>query len=120
MDHSAIAKVFDAGATPEGRPFFVMELVRGEPICRFADRHRLSTRERLELFIRVCDGVQHAHQKAIIHRDLKPSNILVAEEDGAQTLVSSAPPTKIGVATPHSRNSSGPRGSGVASRCRIQ
>ena len=82
MDHPAIAKVFDAGATPQGAPYFVMEYVAGTPITAYCDHHRLSTRERLELFIRVCEGVQHAHQKAIIHRDLKPSNILVAEVDG--------------------------------------
>jgi eukaryotic-like serine/threonine-protein kinase len=78
MDHPAIAKVFDAGATPEGRPYFAMEYVRGEMITQYCSRHRLSTRDRLSLFLLVCDGVQHAHQRAIIHRDLKPSNILVA------------------------------------------
>ncbi len=82
MDHPAIAKVFDAGSTPEGRPYFVMEYVVGLPITDYCDRHKLTTRQRLELFIQVCDGVQHAHQKAIIHRDLKPSNILVTEVDG--------------------------------------
>ena len=82
MDHPAIAKVFDAGSTPEGAPYFVMEYVAGVPITAFCDNHRLTTRERLELFVRVCEGVQHAHQKAIIHRDLKPSNILVTEVDG--------------------------------------
>jgi serine/threonine protein kinase/Flp pilus assembly protein TadD len=82
MDHPAIAKVFDAGSTPEGRPYFVMEYVAGIPITDYCDKHRLTTRQRLELFILVCDGVQHAHQKAIIHRDLKPSNILVVEVDG--------------------------------------
>jgi serine/threonine protein kinase len=82
MDHPAIAKVFDAGTTPEGRPYFVMEYVAGMPITTYCDRHKLSTRQRLELFISVCEGVQHAHQKAIIHRDLKPSNILVTEVDG--------------------------------------
>ncbi len=81
MDHPAIAKVFDAGSTPEGRPYFVMEYVAGVPIDDYCDKHRLSTRQRLELFILVCEGVQHAHQKAIIHRDLKPSNILVSEVD---------------------------------------
>jgi non-specific serine/threonine protein kinase/serine/threonine-protein kinase len=73
MDHPAIAKVFDAGTTPEGRPYFVMEYVAGMPITTYCDRRKLSTRQRLELFISVCEGVQHAHQKAIIHRDLKPS-----------------------------------------------
>jgi len=82
MDHPAIAKVFDAGSTPEGRPYFVMEYVAGIPITDYCDKHKLNTRQRLELFILVCDGVQHAHQKAIIHRDLKPSNILVTEIDG--------------------------------------
>jgi serine/threonine protein kinase len=82
MDHPAIAKVFDAGSTPEGRPYFVMEYVAGIPITDYCDKHKLSPRQRLELFILVCEGVQHAHQKAIIHRDLKPSNILVTEVDG--------------------------------------
>ena len=82
MDHPAIAKVFDAGSTPKGRPYFVMEYVTGMPITEYCDRHKLTTRQRLELFMRVCDGVQHAHQKAILHRDLKPSNILVGEVDG--------------------------------------
>jgi eukaryotic-like serine/threonine-protein kinase len=77
MDHPAIATVFDGGSTPEGRPYFAMEYVKGEPITSHCDRHRLPTRERLELFIEVCEGVQHAHQKGIIHRDLKPSNVLV-------------------------------------------
>ena len=82
MDHPAIAKVLDAGSTPLGAPYFVMEYVAGVPITDYCDNHRLNTRERLELFMRVCEGVQHAHQKAIIHRDLKPSNILVTEVDG--------------------------------------
>jgi eukaryotic-like serine/threonine-protein kinase len=82
MEHPAIAKVLDAGATPEGAPYFVMEYFAGVPITTYCDSHRLSTRERLELFMHVCQGVQHAHQKAIIHRDLKPSNILVMEVDG--------------------------------------
>lgn len=82
MDHPAIAKVFDAGETADGRPYFVMEYVQGIPITAHCDKHRLTTQERLDLFKRVCDGVQHAHQKAIIHRDLKPSNILVAVRDG--------------------------------------
>jgi serine/threonine protein kinase/tetratricopeptide (TPR) repeat protein len=82
MDHPAIAKVLDAGSTPEGAPYFVMEYVAGVPITAYCDDHKLNTRERLELFMHVCDGVQHAHQKAIIHRDLKPSNILVTEVDG--------------------------------------
>ena len=82
MDHPAIAKVLDAGSTPQGAPYFVMEYVAGVPIPVYCDNHQLTTRERLELFVRVCEGVQHAHQKAIIHRDLKPSNILVTEVDG--------------------------------------
>jgi serine/threonine protein kinase/tetratricopeptide (TPR) repeat protein len=85
MDHPCIAKVFDAGATDRGRPYFVMEYVEGEPITDYCNRKRLGTRERLELFVRVCAGVQHAHQKAIIHRDLKPSNILVGDVDGQAT-----------------------------------
>ncbi len=82
MEHANIAKVFDAGATAEGRPYFVMEYVPGLPITDFCDEHRLTIKQRLELFMRVCEGVQHAHQKAIIHRDLKPSNVLVEEVDG--------------------------------------
>jgi serine/threonine protein kinase/tetratricopeptide (TPR) repeat protein len=82
MDHPNIAKVFEAGATETGRPYFVMELVRGIKITDYCDQHNLSTNERLELFIQVCHAVQHAHQKGIIHRDLKPSNILVASNDG--------------------------------------
>src|SRR6267143_895377 len=82
MNHPAIAKVFDAASTAEGQPYFVMEYVPGLPITTYCDQKRLTTRERLELFIRVCEGVQHAHQKAIMHRDLKPSNILVADVDG--------------------------------------
>jgi serine/threonine protein kinase len=81
MDHPSIARVFDAGSTPEGRPYFVMEYVPGLPITEYCDKHRLTMKERLELFRQVCDGVQHAHQKAIIHRDLKPSNVLVVEQD---------------------------------------
>jgi non-specific serine/threonine protein kinase/serine/threonine-protein kinase len=82
MDHPSIAKIFDAGATPQGRPYFVMEYVTGIPITDYCDKHRMTLRERLELFVQVCEGVQHAHQKAIIHRDLKPTNILVGEVDG--------------------------------------
>jgi eukaryotic-like serine/threonine-protein kinase len=77
MDHPNIAKVFDAGATDAGRPYFVMELVRGIKITEYCDENDLSTPKRLELFIQICQAVQHAHQKGIIHRDLKPSNILV-------------------------------------------
>jgi serine/threonine protein kinase len=82
MDHPNIAKVLDAGATEKGRPFFVMELVRGIPITEYCDETNLDTRQRLELFIQVCQAVQHAHQKGVIHRDLKPSNVLVADHDG--------------------------------------
>jgi tetratricopeptide (TPR) repeat protein len=81
MDHPAIATVFDGGTTPQGRPYFAMEYVKGEPITAYCDRHLLSTRERLGLFTQVCEGVQHAHQKGIIHRDLKPSNVLVTIQD---------------------------------------
>jgi WD40 repeat protein/serine/threonine protein kinase len=82
MDHPNIAKVFDGGATPLGRPYFVMELVKGVPITDFCDQNRLKPRQRLELFVSVCQAVQHAHTKGIIHRDLKPSNVLVASHDG--------------------------------------
>jgi non-specific serine/threonine protein kinase/serine/threonine-protein kinase len=82
MDHPGIARIFDGGSTPEGRPYFAMEYVRGEAINRYCDRNRLSIDDRLELFIHLCDGVQHAHQKGIIHRDLKPSNVLVSAADG--------------------------------------
>lgn len=82
MDHPVIAKVFDAGATPAGQPYFAMEYVDGLPITEYCDRKKLGIRDRLKLFIQVCQGVQHAHQKAIIHRDVKPSNILVVEVDG--------------------------------------
>jgi serine/threonine-protein kinase len=82
MDHPNIAKVLDAGETANGRPHFVMELVRGGPITDYCDQHGLSVRERLELFVSVCQAVQHAHQKAIIHRDIKPSNVLVTLRDG--------------------------------------
>jgi serine/threonine protein kinase len=82
MDHPAIAKVFDAGATPQGQPYFVMEYVPGLPITDYCDQHNLTITQRLRLFIQACEGVQHAHQKAIIHRDLKPANILVIDVDG--------------------------------------
>jgi serine/threonine protein kinase len=81
MDHPNIARVFDGGATPSGRPYFVMELVKGVPITEFCDQNQLSPRQRLELFIPVCQAVQHAHQKGIVHRDLKPSNVLVSRHD---------------------------------------
>ncbi len=82
MDHPNIAHVFDAGATDTGRPYFVMELVHGVPLTRFCDANNLPPRERLKLFLTVCEAVQHAHQKGIIHRDLKPTNILVTLHDG--------------------------------------
>ncbi len=81
MDHANIAKVLDAGATESGRPYFVMELVRGVPITEFCDQQKLSTRERLQLFVDICRAIQHAHQKGIIHRDLKPSNIMITLDD---------------------------------------
>src|SRR6516225_478712 len=74
MDHPHIAKVLDGGLTATGRPFFVMELVKGVPITKYCDEHRLTPKERLELFVPVCQAIQHAHQKGIIHRDIKPSN----------------------------------------------
>src|SRR4051812_31232343 len=82
MDHPNIAKIFDAGETKSGRPYFVMELVRGIKITDYCDAHSLTTEERLNLFVQICQAVQHAHQKGIIHRDIKPSNILVSTSDG--------------------------------------
>lgn len=82
MDHPNIAQIFDAGATAKGRPYFVMEYVEGAPITQFCDSRRMTTNERLVLFLAVCRAVQHAHQKGVIHRDLKPSNVLVSEQDG--------------------------------------
>src|SRR5690606_31577762 len=82
MDHPNIARVLDAGETETGRPYFVMELVRGPKLTTYCDEHNLTTAGRLELFCLVCHAVQHAHQKGIIHRDLKPSNILVTLHDG--------------------------------------
>lgn len=82
MRHPAIAQIFDAGTTADGHPYFAMEFIAGVPITRFCEVHRLSLGERIKLFIRVCEGVQHAHQKGVIHRDLKPGNLLVDEVDG--------------------------------------
>jgi len=82
MDHANIAKVLDAGASEAGRPYFVMELVRGRKITEYCDENNLTTRQRLDLFMQVCAAIQHAHQKGIIHRDIKPSNILVTSDDG--------------------------------------
>jgi Flp pilus assembly protein TadD len=83
MDHPNIARIFDAGATPKGRPYFVMEYIEGAPITQYCDRNRIAIGQRLELFLAVCRAVQHAHQKGVIHRDLKPSNVLVMEQEGA-------------------------------------
>lgn len=82
MDHSGIAKVLDAGTTESGHPYFVMELVDGQPITEYCDVRRLNTEQRIRIFVEVCEAVQHAHQKGIIHRDIKPSNVLVGDEDG--------------------------------------
>jgi eukaryotic-like serine/threonine-protein kinase len=82
MDHPNVARIYDAGATPKGRPYFAMEYIDGVPITAYCDRHRLTTQQRLRLFIPVCLAVQHAHQRGVIHRDIKPSNVLVTEQDG--------------------------------------
>jgi serine/threonine protein kinase len=81
MDHPGVARVFDGGVTERGLPYFVMEYVKGEPLTRFCDAHNATIAERLELFIAVCEAVQHAHHKGIIHRDIKPSNVLAARTD---------------------------------------
>ena len=86
MDHPNIARVFDTGTTEKGLPYFAMELVEGIPVTRYCDSKRLTIRQRLELFVTLCEAIQHAHQKGIIHRDIKPSNILVAEQEGKATL----------------------------------
>jgi serine/threonine protein kinase len=87
MDHPHLAKVLDAGTTDRGRPYFVMELIRGIPITQFCDLNQLTPHERLELFVTVCQAVQHAHQRGIIHRDLKPNNVLVTLQDDGTPLV---------------------------------
>ena len=90
MNHPNIAKVLDAGTTSDGRPYFVMELVKGIPITEYCDAEHLTPRDRLELFVPVCQAVQHAHQKGVIHRDIKPSNVMVTLHDGVPTSASSA------------------------------
>jgi non-specific serine/threonine protein kinase/serine/threonine-protein kinase len=97
MDHPNVARVFDGGVTESGRPYFVMEHVKGDPITAFCDTHRYTIRQRLELFASVCDAVQHAHMKGIIHRDIKPSNILVAHADAPSL---PGPERKLGLASP--------------------
>src|SRR5204863_211225 len=93
MDHPNIAKVFDGGMTESGRPYFVMELVKGVSIIKYCDEHRLSPRARLELFVQVCHAVQHAHTKGIIHRDLKPTNVLVTLNDDPSAPLGAGKPT---------------------------
>ena len=85
MDHPNIAQIFDAGATAKGRPYFVMEYIEGTPITQYCDRHRMTTKDRLALFLAVCRAVQHAHDKGVIHRDLKPSNVLVSDPAEAES-----------------------------------
>ena len=85
MDHPCITKVLDAGATEAGRPYFVMELVRGKSVTTYCDEKQLSLRERLKIFVQICNALEHAHQKGIIHRDIKPNNILVTNHDGQPT-----------------------------------
>ena len=82
MQHPAIARIYDADTTPDGFPYFAMEFIAGSPVTRHCDEHRLPLRERLALFVRICEGVQHAHQKGVVHRDLKPGNLLVESVDG--------------------------------------
>ncbi len=82
MDHPNITKVFDAGVTEHGRPYFVMELITGSTITEYCDQRKLDLRERIELFFKVCNALQHAHQKGVIHRDIKPSNVMVTHREG--------------------------------------
>jgi serine/threonine protein kinase len=82
MDHPNIARIFDAGATPKGRPYFVMEYIEGVPITQYCDAKRMTIGERLQVFLSVCRAIQHAHEKGVIHRDLKPSNVLLTEQEG--------------------------------------
>jgi non-specific serine/threonine protein kinase/serine/threonine-protein kinase len=109
MDHPGIARVFDAGTTRSGRPYFAMELVSGEPLTEYCDQRRLSLARRVELFAQLCDAVQHAHQKGIIHRDLKPSNILVEEVDGVAVPkvidfgIAKAITPEVGTGAPHTQ-----------------
>ena len=119
MDHPNIAKVHDGGTTESGRPYFVMELVRGIPITEYCDGERLSIRERLELFVLVCRAVQHAHQKGIIHRDLKPSNILVTLHDGVPVpkVIDFGVAKATGAAASPRRRSTRPSRSSSARRC---
>ncbi len=91
MSHPNIAQVYDAGATEQGQSYFVMEYVAGEPITEYCDHHKLSVAERVELLQRVCEAIQHAHQKGIIHRDLKPTNVLVAHLEGRAVPAESRP-----------------------------
>jgi len=99
MDHPNIARVLDGGTTATGRPYFVMDLVKGVPITEFCDQRQLPTEARLRLFMQVCSGVQHAHQKGIIHRDLKPTNVLITLHDGEpvrRSLISESPKPLVG------------------------
>lgn len=96
MNHPNIARVLDAGATTTGRPFFVMEYVPGEPLTRYCDRNRLNIEARLDLFLQVCDAIQHAHHKGIIHRDLRPSNLLMTLQDGKPVPCDIPPPPASG------------------------
>jgi serine/threonine protein kinase len=125
MDHPSVAKVFDAGTTARemgSRPYFVMEYVRGEPITKYCDRHRLSTRQRLEMFIPVCEAIQHAHSKGVIHRDIKPSNILVKPGDpgagGADSGLGGAIPKVIDFGVAKAISHTAPPGRHISPRAR--